>query len=108
MDDTPRYIHIQLISEVRKTWHIKSIKKDRINNPRAKDLIREHFPATDIRDWKKEYSIYSHYDRSMVEIHRFVNKLNHKEEFGVKLKRIIQKHDALKFLIESLLNRYTS
>ncbi len=78
-----------LIQEIRNScdWKRQNCQRGNINNPRVKEAIRASFPGTFISNWKKEFAWYRHKDGSEVEIHRFVNLINQREEFNVKIKR---------------------
>ncbi len=62
-------------------WH-------NINSRNHIKAIKDKYPKTNIKHWKKEYAVYRHRDGSTVEIHRFVNTKNQKEEHDVKIKWI--------------------
>lgn len=81
-----------IISAIREgnTWkRLPVSKKDRpkIKDERAKNKIKCSFPGTKLNEWKKEYAKYKHISGFVVEIHRFFNTRNNKEEFDVKIKR---------------------
>ena len=86
-----RYVENLLILEVRqnKQWKlISQPKKDKIKDIGVKEKIKENYPGTNIKKWKKEYSKYINIrDNSFVEIHRFVNCGNFTQEYGVKIKK---------------------
>jgi len=76
---------ISAITESRE-WKRIDRKWVKIENVKVKESIKNRFPETNIRWWKKEYARFRHRDGSVVEVHRFVNTNNQTEEYGVKIK----------------------
>lgn len=81
-----------LISAIREssTWkRLPVSKKDRpaIKDEGAKRKIKCSYPGAKLNEWKKEYAKYRHFSGFIVEIHRFYNTRNHKEEYDRKIKR---------------------